>query len=790
MRNFIKFGFRNVGSFGNKWTELFFGGGLTRIGGENGAGKSTLLECLFFAMYGKPWQRETMAELISWQNGKAGFEVAFWMTNLDATYKVWRTMTDEKLFRVAADGAETEVTGFEGKTAFQREVDRMIGIDEDTARRILFISADDTKPFPELKAADKRQFIEDYFRLGIVGIMEGIAKNRRTALQSSVTLLSRSIAQNEPNLAFLRTKVGDEEQRIIAAVAALTNERRQSDTRMDDAREKFAAELNGCEQSVSHYEKQLLLVSSNEATYLETIETEAAKLVSDAEAEAKRLDVSIDATSKANDELTQAIVDDTSATEAEVNTIIDASDKEKVKVVQELEYDKAAIALLVQDIEKTGADIDVVFTKIDELVNAGGGAARIAVIDMRMSDIRAAASKQVEKKKFLESCTVCPECNNEITEEHRQAEIEKLRAERGAMQAEMKNLEEERAALQANAVAADDARSELHSLRNVAAQLADRHRKAEQKIAGSTLWLSGVATQCDAKITDARRQQQMRTIKRNAAIVDVDIIVECRRQLLENAKAKAATMRAEAVNEFAKAKAKAEQDLAVAKIQLDNKTAEWLRTIDALTEAHAVLTLKTVDTSSVEVTRKQLAQAEATHAKFEADLSTAEYSLKISESSCFVVGDKGAKKYFIGTFVPVLNKKVAELLKWFALPVHIEFDDQLNMKMLNLSSPKEVKYRQHSKGERRRITVAILLSFIEIVSEMMGWQCDQMFFDEFLDDGTDAKGMEDLIGILTDYSERRDCGIVVVSHKAKGEYFDRDWFVAKTEGFSNVTVKA
>jgi hypothetical protein len=54
----------------------------------------------------------------------------------------------------------------------------------------------------------------------------------------------------------------------------------------------------------------------------------------------------------------------------------------------------------------------------------------------------------------------------------------------------------------------------------------------------------------------------------------------------------------------------------------------------------------------------------------------------------------------------------------------------------------------------------------------------------------DAVGMDSLVEILQDYSDRKDTGLVIVSHKAKGDLFNRQWFVNKDEdGFSNVTVK-
>lgn len=793
MIHFIKFGYRGVGSFGNKWIEIPFGADLTQISGENGAGKSTLLECIFYAMYGEPFQRDTIGELVSWQNGKASFETGIWFSRNQVIYRIMRTLSNESLTRINDDGSETSVEGFSSKAGFQIEIDRLFGIDSDTARRILFISADDTKPFPELKANEKRAFIEDYFRLAILGKMEAIEKNRKSKMQSTVDIMSKGIDQSEPHIAYLETQVKREEATLAELEKQLAQNVTNAKLALGGALADNAGSLGFAEKTVAEVESKLTEANARQSEFLKIQEGLAKKAEDDATLLEEKMRTDIDTARQSNAHIDEQIVVETKAHTAEMDIKALAFDNEVNELKQTNVSNGSFVNEFLVKVTETEARLADMKTNLEAEKSFGGGLARLGAIDARIGQIKSEATTLFAKRTFLKDSLVCPECNSDITEEHRTMEIGKIANTVTTLRQEHTDLEAEAVTIREHLAIAKNIENDILvenlALRGFSTQLTTYQNAVKSfpnslaqfnRNASSTLELKQSAF-------DARVRLEF-----TSKIVDVDAMTKIRQAEIDALKSKAESIRANALNTYSGIISKIESSLAVAKQTLEDtrlsnekSVKRLMDAIDVATKAHESINRQSLDRVTIELTK-----ARENHSQQTKELAEKQAELKVYEEGCLILGDKGVKPYFIKSFVPVLNKKVADMLKCFSLPVHIEFDEQLNMKMLNLRSPKEVKYRQHSKGERRRITTAILLSFIEIVSEKMGWHCDQMFFDEFLDDGMDAKGMEDLIEIIRTYSERKDTGIIVVSHKAKSECFARNWYVSKNaDGFSNVAIK-
>jgi len=789
MIRFIKFGFRGVGSFGNQWREIPFGVGLTQISGVNGAGKSTLLECLFFALYGQPFQRETITELVSWQNGKKSLEVAVWFARNNQVYKAWRTLSEEKLVKIDTVGNETEMVGFEGKIGFQNEVNRLLGIDADTARRLLFISADDTKPFPELKTAEKRTFIEDYFRLGVIGKMEAMAKNRRSNLQSTLNIQKSAYDRSIPTVEFLEKKLDEETARYNTAV--------------QEHEANIVKEIGKRDQKIIFNDKDMYLLVTDrdniqsrldeakkrENEYIELQEKKASNIIEVAKSEKAVIE----------ERLTSSI-----ALNENISTQIEAVNQKLPSILSKIETDFNE--LLKAHSEKTEAltanlairrNRDDVLTselaslkkKLVDTRMEHGGVKRLAEVQTRQTQLLKERDILIADKAFLKENSKCVYCKSEITEEHRAMEIEKINNKGRELQTEHGTLESEKQLIEASLKTATEIEQEI-SIREIEQKELARVLATHEKELSVHINQAPKQSMLDEKIRVAKLEADQTIASYTRQIVDLDKIRMEIDSLMAKAEREASQIRDNAKNEYGAIISSLETKLGLANQTIEQTKKNNDALILSMDGAIFEMQGRTIDRSPIDKVEVELTNARKVRDEYEAQLLSTQKELSIFELGCEVLGDKGVKPFFIKSFVPVLNKKVADLLKWFSLPVHIEFDDQLNMTILNLSSPKEVKYRQHSKGERRRITTAILLSFIDIVSERMGWHCDQMFFDEFLDDGMDATGMESLIDILLNYSERKDTGIVVVSHKAKSESFNRLWWVSKNEeGFSDVAIK-
>ena len=64
--------FKNFGSFGNYFTEIdFCSNNMTLVSGSNGHGKSyALLDSITFALFGKPFRKINIPQLINTMNNK------------------------------------------------------------------------------------------------------------------------------------------------------------------------------------------------------------------------------------------------------------------------------------------------------------------------------------------------------------------------------------------------------------------------------------------------------------------------------------------------------------------------------------------------------------------------------------------------------------------------------------------------------------------------------------------------------------------------------------------------
>ena len=152
-----------------------------------------------------------------------------------------------------------------------------------------------------------------------------------------------------------------------------------------------------------------------------------------------------------------------------------------------------------------------------------------------------------------------------------------------------------------------------------------------------------------------------------------------------------------------------------------------------------------------------------------------------------MLGDEGIKTYFFAKLIPILNQKVNEYLDLFELPVTIVFDEYMT-ETINTLKDKNVSYMSFSEGEKKRIDIAILLSFIETTKKISNWGCNLIIFDELLDNSTDSDGLDKIFDAIKEmlYHDTELC-IYIISHRELSIDFDGKYLIQKTGGFSNLT---
>ena len=111
MIHFHNVRWQNFLSSGNTWTEIQLDRSPnTLVVGENGAGKSTMLDALCFSLFGKPFRKINIPQLINSVNQK-GLMVEVNFTIGSTEYRVVRG-EKPKLFEIYKDGCfSTRVSG-------------------------------------------------------------------------------------------------------------------------------------------------------------------------------------------------------------------------------------------------------------------------------------------------------------------------------------------------------------------------------------------------------------------------------------------------------------------------------------------------------------------------------------------------------------------------------------------------------------------------------------------------------------------------------------------------------
>ena len=158
-----------------------------------------------------------------------------------------------------------------------------------------------------------------------------------------------------------------------------------------------------------------------------------------------------------------------------------------------------------------------------------------------------------------------------------------------------------------------------------------------------------------------------------------------------------------------------------------------------------------------------------------------------------MLSDSGIKSYIFEQLIPILNDNINRYLNIFNLPIYLEFGDDMSDSIKTINNFNEsVTYYSFSEGEKKKIDMAILLSFIDVTKKIANWNCNLLIIDELLDSSIDEAGLDKLLLSLSGMvDEDDDLGIYIISHKFKKEYkqyFNKMIEVKKSsDGFSKMS---
>lgn len=202
MINFNKVRWKNFLSTGDRFTEIDLNNTqMTLIIGENGSGKSTLLDALAYGLFGRPFRKINLAQLVNSVNGR-GMLVEVEFTVGTKEYKIKRGIWPD-ILEIYIDG---ELLDQEGKKKDTQEKfeKQILKLNYKSFTQIVVLGASSFLPFMQLAGQYRRDIIEDLLDIQIFSVMNWIlktkmsdSKNKLKDFENSISVLGEKVKVQE-----------------------------------------------------------------------------------------------------------------------------------------------------------------------------------------------------------------------------------------------------------------------------------------------------------------------------------------------------------------------------------------------------------------------------------------------------------------------------------------------------------------------------------------------------------------------------------------------------------------
>ena len=130
----------------------------------------------------------------------------------------------------------------------------------------------------------------------------------------------------------------------------------------------------------------------------------------------------------------------------------------------------------------------------------------------------------------------------------------------------------------------------------------------------------------------------------------------------------------------------------------------------------------------------------------------------------FVVSEEGVKSFIVKRILALFNSKLSYYLKKLNSNAIISFNEYFEEQIIN-DKGKQTTYFNFSGAERKVIDLAIMFSFIDMLSLQGNIFYNVQFYDELLDTSLDETGVELVLNLLNEFVSKNGFGIYVISHR-------------------------
>jgi len=745
--------FKNFFSYSNQLTTIDLKNGMYLINGKNGSGKSVLLDAIYYCWYGKTLRPDIKnSETVNRINKKNMYVKSLFNVNNDE-YSVIRGLKPT-IFQIWKNGEKLEEYN---KTDMQKYLeDNILKLNEKIFKQIVILGSDLHTPFLKLSLPDRRFLIEKLFDFDTLRRIKDIAKGQYKERENKLNELKNKnniVCTRIDSLKGEKKRIDSENKRIKElrerGIEQLNNEIVKLINEIEDLKSKLDDNIG--ENEKSRYEEKIYEIGIK----LNDLNNKSNERI-------LKLDrVFNEKILTLNNEIVE-IENDIEKLNREI--------KEKKKVVEDKSYCIVENDLLKDEksylrTNETGWEKIELYRRDEfEIINR-----KINEIDLEIERTK----KRINYYRENDSCEICGTIFTKVKKrsiiEDLKLDIKKLKEERKKHEIKLNELNNNKNAVEKKLKEAiGKNKSNIKEIENdiqiendekekiILNEIKELEKKREE------IGLGSLATNKEIELLQSEKRELEKEI-RNKYENEYDKLLNIK-------------------NEMIREKRNYEKKLQEQNELKNNIKIEYIK-MGNLKER--IKAQKKIQLVSIDEVNRNLLKYRSYYAKISKEVSKREKYLEYLEKVIDIFSDKGIRSVLIQKYLPLLNSKMHDFLNEFNCDFNIEFDQNFDTIIRNRD--KEISYGTFSSGQRQRMNLAILFTFMSFMKLKQGVNCNLLIFDEILDSSLDEEGIEIFFRLLSGYSAKEKYSIFVISHRESNvNYFSNVYKVEMRNKFSRI----
>lgn len=607
---------------------------------------------------------------------------------------------------------------------------QILGMNYKSASRMVVLGAASYVPFMQLKAQDRREFIEKLLDIEVFSTMSTTTKTR---------------------ISELKTKISDAQTDLDIAENKLTTQKKLVDALKSETEEKILAHQ-------SEIQEQDELIDGFQSSLDEKIvEVKELKTSIKDEEDVKTKEVELRKQQSALE------------TQKKLSKELAADNTEKLQKLEAKKRDQETELKNFQTVLNSTKDDIIAYSKyIVDLREAISDKFEVSkelrTVSEQKQKIKAIRDRVSSDVKFYETNETCPECKQQITSEFKALTLtEKQTKLEQCDQAEKKLIEKEETLL-ARSDRIQQFTNDISEFESKVAVLKNTVKNTESNIAKLEASLSDT----NAEIVKLNQPKPERKVLTEEEISKAERKLEkISRELLD---------RKQKIEDIKKTIQKLEKDIAVVKNSLQNALSYKTKLEKMIGELQSKQSRVAKEEVLISEYTRQVEEQETT-------LKNLHHQKTLHDLVLGFLKDDGVKASIVKEYLPAINSYTNRFLSAMNFFVTFNIDESFN-EVIQSRGRDDFSYMNFSEGEKQRIDIALLFTWRAIAKAKNSINTNLMILDEVLDSHLSTEAAENVIDMLRG-DVFKGSNIFVISHKeAIVDKFDNVITFKKEKNFS------